>query len=154
MAFHTSSLAKAKEHIERIRNTAAKAKEHAERAMGVGIAAVEIGGTAAVMGYVNERYGKPDKDGDNVYAIASVDADLALGVTGHGLGFFGVLGKYSEHGHNLANGGIAAYGYRQGAKYGRTAAHDAAGTTTQGMHAAAWGRAYTQAPAPAYARRW
>lgn len=152
MGFSTQSLTKAKEYIERIKNTASRAKEHAERAMGVGIAAAEIGGVAAACGYVNERYGTPDKDGDNVYTFASVDADLAVAVGGHALGFFGALGKYAEHGHNAANGGVGAYGYRQGAKFGRQAKKDAGTTTTKGLGSNAnvgWGRANEHA----YARR-
>jgi len=150
MSFSTQSLTKAKEYIERIKNTATRAKQHAEKAMGVGIAAAEVAGVSAGCGYMNERYGTPDKDGDNVYTVASVDADLAIGVAGHALGFFGALGKYDEHGHNAANGGIGAYAYRQGAKYGRQAKKDA-GTTTKGLGANAnvgWG-----APSHAYARR-
>lgn len=135
MSFTSTSLSKAKEHIERIRATAARAKEHAERGMGIAIAAVETGGTAAAFGYIHERYGTADKDQDNVYTVASVDADLGTAVAFHGAGFFGAFGKYSEHAHNVANGALAAYGYRQGAKYGRDAKKNAGTTTTKGaMH--------------------
>jgi hypothetical protein len=153
MAF-TKSLGKFKEYVERVKASASRAKEHAEKAMGVGIAAVEIGGTSAALGYAHERYGTADKDGDMVYTVASVDVDLGLGVASHAAGFFGAAGKYAEHVHNIGNGGIAAYGYRQGAKYGRQALRDSkSAPATKGMHAGAWGRVHEEQAQHANARR-
>lgn len=113
MAFDIRSIAKAREYAEAAKKKMAKVREHAEEAIGYGIQAVEVSGTSFAMGYANARWGK-----EGELKIAGLPVDLGAAVALHGVAFMGGLGKYSEHGHNVADGAMAAYSYRMGAQLG------------------------------------
>lgn len=105
MAIH--SLAKARAHIERL-------KEKSEEAISHGLQVAEVGGAAAVAGYVNTKFGSGGE-----LQFQGVPADLLAGIGLHAMAFLGVAGKYNEHAHNLGDGFVAAYAYRAGAQAAR-----------------------------------
>jgi hypothetical protein len=123
MAFDTKSIAKAREYVDRAREKMARIREHAEEAIGTGIQIAEVGGTAFGFGYANSRWGK-----NGEVQVMGIPADLGVAVALHGVAFMGGLGKYSEHGHNVGTGALAAYSYRMGSQLGAAAAqHSYAG---------------------------
>ena len=124
MSFNTQSLSKMRDLYEGARNRMAKMKEQSEAIIGEGLKVVEVSGSAFALGYANERYGKGGE-----LMVAGVPVDLGVGVGLLGVTLFGGLGKYAEHGANVAAGALAAFGYRSGAEMGR-AALAKAGTTT------------------------
>ena len=139
MAFSAQNIAKAREMVERAKSKMATMREHSEEVIGEAIAATEVATTALAFGYANARYGEGGE-----LKIAGMPIDLLVGVSLHGISFLGGLGKYSEHGHNIGSGGMAAYAFRTGSQLGRDAREGrgaAPGTRTAG---------YFQPPQPRY----
>ena len=146
--FDGASATKVRDIAERVTNKLATMREKTEEVMGQAIQAVEVTGTAAAFGYVNERYGTNGELA--IPGLVAVPVDLAVFFGGHLLAFTGTMGKYGEHGHNIADGAGAAYGYRLGAKLGREAKNPA----VKGIEFAGWlppGAPQWQPANPAYA---
>jgi len=78
-------------------------KETGEYVVGTITQTVEVAAGAVGVGVLTGRFG-PIK-----IAGSPIPLDLALGVTGHLLGFAGVAGKYSEHLHNFSDGVVAGW---------------------------------------------
>lgn len=93
----------------------ASVKEKAIETAGHALQAAEVGGTAFGMAYSNERFGNGE------LKIMGIPADLGAGVLLHGVALLGGLGKYGEHGHNVADGLIASFAVRKGAAMGAQA---------------------------------
>ncbi len=122
MAFTVKSVAQAKEMWERAQGKMERLREQAESAIGTGIQMAEVSGAAFGFGYANGRWGE-----NGELAIGGVPVDLGAAVVLHGTAFLGGFGKYSEHGHNLGTGALAACAYRTGAQIGASAAQKAHG---------------------------
>jgi hypothetical protein len=126
------SVAKVKEHWERMNARMKRFRESNEKNIERGFAIVEVTGSLFGWGYANERWGNTtDPLGLKEVTIAGVPADLGTGVGLLALGLFGGLGKYAEHGINLGSGSAGAFAYRMGAELGRKAVAPA--TTTSGQ---------------------
>jgi hypothetical protein len=93
-------------------------KGSGERAAGEVLKTVETVGAAGLASYVNARYSEPGK---THYEVLGVPADLLGGILLGGASIFGFLGRFDEHGHNVANGALAAYAVRQGSIWGTNA---------------------------------
>jgi hypothetical protein len=65
--------------------------------------------------YANGAFAAPGKDH---HEVAGAPTDLVSAVVLHGLAFVGLLGKYSEHAHNVGTGALAAYLARLGTQLG------------------------------------
>ncbi len=87
-------------------------KQGGERITGQLLQSAEVAGGALAVGVASGRYGAL------TIAGSQVPLDLAAGILGHGLAFFGLPGKYSEHLHNVSDGAIAAYLTKWGIGYG------------------------------------
>ncbi len=92
---HNESL---KQKIEKLKSKGAKAAQH-------GVETLEICAGAAIGGLLQGMA----KDQDHGPKIFHIPADLALGLTGLGLGAFDVAGDYSRDVANLGKGFLAAY---------------------------------------------
>lgn len=78
-----------------------------------------VGAGAFGVGVLSGRYGALHING------SSIPLDLAAGLTGHALGFFGIAGKYSEHLHNFSDGVLSAWLTKLGVGVGAKMAMDA-----------------------------
>lgn len=141
MAFSAQNIAKAREMVERAKSKMATMREHSEEVIGEAIAATEVGTTALAFGYANARYGEGGE-----LKIAGMPLDLLAGVSLHGISFMGGLGKYSEHGHNIGSGAVAAYMCRMGNQLGRDA-REGRGAAAPGTRTAGY---FQQPPPPRY----
>jgi hypothetical protein len=127
------SVAKVKEHWERMQARMKNFREKNEKNIERGFAIVEVTGSLFAWGYANERWGQTtDPLGLKEITVVGVPADLGAGIGLLAVGLFGGLGKYAEHGINLGSGSAGAFAYRMGAELGRKGAAPAAGTTTAG----------------------
>jgi hypothetical protein len=142
------SVAKVKEHFERLQarmhNFRVKNEQTIERAFAV----VETNGALFAWGYANERWGKTADPtiGLNEITVIGVPADLGVGIGLLGLSFFGGLGKYAEHGINLGNGSTGAFSYRMGADLGRKGAQESQQSTTSGAEQRQMGAGAARVP--------
>jgi hypothetical protein len=109
------SLAHARELAERVQKKMAKFKEESETHIQYGLQGAEVSGTALGLGYANARWGGPN----GAIEVAGLPIDMSLGITMHMISFLGGLGEYREHGHNVADGAMAAFSYRMGMQLGR-----------------------------------
>ncbi len=110
----------AQKKVERAQTTLEKFKDRAEEAMATGLKIAEIGMTTTAFGYVNGRWGE-----NGELAVMGMPVDLGTAVAMHTVAFLGGFGKYSEHGHNIGTGALAACGYRTAAAMGAKAAAEA-----------------------------
>ena len=125
------SVAKVKEHWERMNARMKSFREKNEKTIERGFAIAEVSGSLFAWGYANERWGNTtDPLGLKEITVVGVPADLGAGVGLLALGLFGGLGRYAEHGVNLGSGSAGAFAYRMGAELGRKAV--APTTTTSG----------------------
>jgi hypothetical protein len=90
----------------------ASVKEKAEATLGVVLTGAEMTGSAFGMTYSNERFGNGE------LKVMGVPVDLSAGLLLHMGGLLGGLGKYSEHGHAIANGLLASFACRKAATMG------------------------------------
>jgi hypothetical protein len=98
-------------------NSAAKnGKDRAEQIMGGAISGLEVGSSAFLLSYLNGRAPAVGKDHHEV--ISGVPTDLSIAIAGHLLAAFGMFGRFGEHAHNVANGGVGTYAARMGYKMG------------------------------------
>jgi len=97
---------------KRARDAAARMSEATEKVAGQVAQTLEIGAGALGMGTLTGRFG-PIK-------LGPIPIDLLGGLALHLGGFFGLYGKYAEHGHNLADGVLANYLSTLGAGLGTT----------------------------------
>jgi len=98
-------------------NTAARnGKDRAETIMGGAVSGLEVGSSAFLLSYLNGRAPAVGKDHNEV--IDGLPTDLSVAIAGHLLAAFGMFGRFGEHVHNLANGGIGSYAARMGYKMG------------------------------------
>lgn len=106
-----------KNQLARYKATAMRVREVAAEKAAIGFTAAETAGAAFGMGYVNARFGA--QNGGEMRLFGQVPLDAAVGGGLHVLGFLDMLGKNnSAHLHALANGALASYLVRQGAKLG------------------------------------
>jgi hypothetical protein len=117
------SLAKVKQYAERVDARMKTFREKNEQAIERGFQIVEVNGALFGWGFVNEKWGALPHGADasalKEVTIAGVPVDLAAGAALLGVGLFGGLGKYGEHGINLGNGSVGAFASRMGAELGR-----------------------------------
>ena len=83
------------------------------------IDALEVGGTAALFGYVGGRYGSTS---GGEYTLAGLPVDLWGALLGLGLAWFGLAGDYERDAEMIGAGALASYLARQGASWGAQAA--------------------------------
>jgi hypothetical protein len=119
------------ERAHRAEKKIENAREKATEIMGQTLQLVEVAGAAFAFGYAHQRYGT-----NGELLVAGVPADLAAGLGLHAFSLLGGFSKYSEHGHNLADGCLAAYGFRMGSQMGAQALAGGTGTakTTAGWY--------------------
>ena len=101
-----SSMRDAHSYISRYR-------EGGERVTGQLVQTLEVGAGALAVGVASGRYGSLQIAGS-----APIPLDLAGGIVGHALAFFGIAGKYSEHLHNFSDGVLAGYLTKWGIGFG------------------------------------
>ena len=142
MAFTATSVAQARYMIEQFKHKAARAesammkiRQKAEGMIGTGVQMTEVGAAAFAFGYANGRWGE-----NGELTVAGLPVDLGAAVVLHGVALFGGLGKYTEHGHNLGNGALAAVAYRTAMQIGAQAASRSAEAAAlpPGALGAAW----------------
>jgi hypothetical protein len=80
----------------------------------------EVGGSAFAFGFANGKWGE---DGE-IKILGHLPADLMVAGLLGGAGLFGGLGKYREHGINIAAGALASFAVRSGLEFGRASASD------------------------------
>ena len=147
MAFHSSaSLSNLAKKAASMHQRLASVKEKAEETMGQAIQVAETVGAAGAMGYVNAKMGK-----DGEFRVGNVPLDLGLAAAGLGMALFGALGKYGEHGVNLAAGCGAAYAYRMGEKMGTQAKTSGVTGALPAAERAKWAEYYRGHSAAAHA---
>lgn len=88
-------------------------REGGERVTGQLVQTLEVGAGALAVGVASGRYGALQIAGS-----APIPLDLAGGIAGHALAFFGLAGKYSEHLHNFSDGVLAGYLTKWGIGFG------------------------------------
>ena len=104
---------KASELAEKVDKLAQRAKGLAvkgEEAMGHMVQSMEVGMSALGFGWAEGRYGSIE--------LLGIPANLGASVVLHGLGYFGMAGKHSEHLHNLGDGALASYLHTMGVGIG------------------------------------
>jgi len=128
-----------------------KLKGKGEGVLGTTLKTVETVGSAFGMAYSNGRYATPGKD--HVEVMKDVPADLTGGLLLLGASMMGVFGEYDEHGSNLADGLLACYAVRVGAKLGAEARlKDPAAPAVKGEFYAATPRGQATMPDLSWAR--
>lgn len=113
MAFTVTSVAHAKELLERANDRAKRIQSNAEQRAGMFLHTAESLGMTAAFGFANNVLGK-----DGVLAVGGVPLDGVVGVALHVAATYGAFGKHDEHMHWLGTGAIAAWIYRQTAMMG------------------------------------
>lgn len=104
---------KASELADKVDKLAQRAKGLAvkgEEAMGHMVQSMEVGMSALGFGWAEGRYGSIE--------LLGIPANLGASVVLHGLGYFGMAGKHSEHLHNLGDGALASYLHTMGVGIG------------------------------------
>lgn len=89
-----------------------KYKAGGEQVTGQLVQTLEVSAGALAVGVASGRFGALQIQG------TPVPLDLAGGILGHALGFFGLAGKYSEHLHNFSDGVLAGYIAKWGIGFG------------------------------------
>ena len=127
------------EHVkaayERLQGRLAGIRREGERIAARAFAVAEVNGTAAGMGYANERWGdapKDDPSGFREVKVLGCPVDLGAGLITTAVALLGGLGAYEEHGFNVGQGFSAAFSYRFGGEFGRRAAKEGGKTKTSG----------------------
>ncbi len=110
----SSALTKVREQLEKAKERMTAMRARGEEALGQGLAAVEVFTGAAAGGFVDERFGEDQGDGIKVHKTQGVPTNLLIGAGGKVAAFMGVFGKHAGHGHEIANGFLAAYGTNVG----------------------------------------
>lgn len=117
-----------------IKSSAEKAMKHAgkirEKSEGIIETAVRSGEIFAVsmgLGYLQGRYGK-----EGGVTFLKMPVELATAIGGHAIGFLGLFGKYSDHGHNAGDAGLGVYASTLGRGLGKNAAKKAGESSTSG----------------------
>jgi len=113
------------ERAHRAEKKIESARDKATEIMGQTLQLVEVAGAAFAFGYAHQRYGV-----NGELLVAGVPADLAAGLGLHAFALLGGFSRYSEHGHNLADGCLASYAFRMGSQMGATAAVGGKGAKT------------------------
>lgn len=108
-------------------------KEHAEETMGRVFQTVEVGGATFAWSYFNAKNGDLLQSGLTEIQVMGLPADLGAFVALQGLSLFGALGKYAEHGSNVADGSLAPFLARMGMTMGAKARTTPA-KPAQGFH--------------------
>lgn len=115
--------------IEQVKARLTKIREAASETMGEALKLAETAAAASAISWANGRYGKigttPGSDFTPHYDVAGMPIDVGTAVVLHGASFAGLLGKYKEHGHNLANGALCSYAGRKFLTMGMTAKNKA-----------------------------
>jgi hypothetical protein len=124
MALTREKAAQAAEMLERAKARMAKVRETTEEAVGDGLLAVEASATAYGLAYANMRWGE-----EGELKVLGVPVDVGVATAIGGLSAFGALGKYKEHGRNVAVGALALVAGRMGAESGAKAAHEDSDTS-------------------------
>jgi hypothetical protein len=88
-------------------------KAGGERITGQLVQTVEVSAGALAVGVASGRFGALQ-----IAGAAPIPLDLAGGLLGHALGFFGLAGRYSEHLHNFSDGVLAGYLTKWGIGFG------------------------------------
>ena len=104
---------KASDLAQKVDKLAQRAKGLAvkgEEAMGHMVQSMEVGVSALGFGWAEGRYGSIE--------LLGIPANLGASVVMHGLGYFGMAGKHSEHLHNLGDGALASYLHTMGVGIG------------------------------------
>ena len=104
---------KASDLAQKVDKLAQRAKGLAvkgEEAMGHMVQSMEVGMSALGFGWAEGRYGSIE--------VLGIPANLGASVALHGLGYFGMAGKHSEHLHNLGDGALASYLHTMGVGIG------------------------------------
>jgi hypothetical protein len=111
------------ETVQRAKSRMAKFRENAEASINTVTTTAVAGGTAFGLEYMRGRYGRLNPENDEVQLTAAgLPVSLLFGVGGHALGFFGVGGSFgTKLLHDVAHGGVAAYGSEMGFKLGNRA---------------------------------
>lgn len=122
---------KASELADKVDKLAQRAKGLAvkgEEAMGHMVQSMEVGMSALGFGWAEGRYGSIE--------LLGIPANLGASVVLHGLGYFGMAGKHSEHLHNLGDGALASYLHTMGVGIGARSRQPAArpGGATSGAN--------------------
>jgi hypothetical protein len=87
-------------------------RQGGERVTGQLVQTLEVGAGALAVGVASGRFGALNIAG------SPIPLDLAGGILGHALGFFGLAGKYGEHLHNFSDGVLAGYLTKWGIGFG------------------------------------
>jgi len=106
-------------------------REQGEEVIGKAIQVAEVGGSAALLGYLKGRSGTVNDKGELVLEVAGVPVDLGVAIAGHVVGFAGIAGRQADHVHNIANGALAAWLSATMVSIGKEASNEA-GVATQG----------------------
>lgn len=120
---------KASDLAQKVDKLAARAKGLAvkgEEAMGHMVQSMEVGVAALGFGWAEGRYGSIE--------LLGIPANLGASVVMHGLGYFGMAGKHSEHLHNLGDGALASYLHTMGVGIGARSRPAARGANAGAMN--------------------
>jgi len=101
-----------------------RAKHMGESAVRKVADALEVGGSAAMFGYVGARYGVGGE-----YDLGGLPVDLWGALAGLGMAWFGFAGAYERDAEMIGAGALASYLARQGASWGAQAAASAQQTS-------------------------
>jgi len=94
-------------------------KDKTTEFVGQGLQATEVTGSCYLFSYANGR--SPAMNKDHHELTEGVPTDLAIGVLGHVVAFFGGASQYGEHLHNLSDGALASWSARMGTAQGSKA---------------------------------
>lgn len=119
MALTREKAEQAAEMLERAKARMSKVRESTEEAIGDGLLAVEASATSYGLAYANMRWGE-----EGELKVLGVPVDVGIATALGGLSAFGALGKYKEHGRNVAVGALSLVAGRMGADAGAKAARE------------------------------
>lgn len=97
---------------KKARDEAEQKKERGAYLSGQIAQSLEVTGAALAVGVLGGRFGRT--------TLLGIDLDLIAGLTLWGVGYSGVLGKWSDHAHNVGDGVLAGFATKFGASLGNT----------------------------------
>ena len=113
MAFTITSVAQAKDLLEKAEKRTKDAKANAEARAGMFLHTGETLLSTSVFAALNNALGK-----NGVLSIGGIPVDGVVGTALHVMATYGMFGKHDEHMHWIGTGALASFLYRQSASLG------------------------------------
>lgn len=141
--FENVSMTKLRDIAERAKAQVSRIRERSEAVLDGAFTVGEATGTAAVLGFVNGKYGKAGTGLGQHLEVAGVPVDLGVGTAVLALSALGGMSpKHEQHAYNVAAGALSAAGYRMAAEYAAKQAQPKTGYLPGGYGAGAGSHQY------------